>query len=138
MGNSIENQSSPSSKQSSSSNIIKANIPSMKSKKGGPSSKHSKTSSNAGSHHGGNRQGEKKRKIVMNSKDATMGNDINSEYNVLEIVKKNNHDDSEHELIEKCLLNHFFMRSLERQARNEIIKEMTLCKVKAGENIFKQ
>ena len=138
MGNSIENQSSPSSKQSSSSNIIKANIPSMKSKKGVSSSKHSKTSSNTGSHHGGNRQGEKKRKIVMNSKDATIANDINSEYNVLEIVKKNNHDDTDHELIEKCLLNHFFMRSLERQARNEIIKEMTLCKVKAGENIFKQ
>lgn len=139
MGNNIDsNSSSNTSKHSSSNNIIKANVPSMKSKKNGVASKNSKGSINGDRRTMGSRQGEKRRKIVMNSKESNIAKDLNNEYNVLEIFKKNNHDDSDHELIEKCLLNHFFMRSLERQARNEIIKEMTLCKVKPNEAIFKQ
>ena len=31
----------------------------------------------------------------------------------LEIVKKNNHENLDHNLIEQCILNHFFMRNLE-------------------------
>ena len=148
MGNNIEKEtSSPSSQNSSNKNVIKASYPNSKNgssnKKLNSSSKNTKAAndirkSNSGSNHGGNRQGEKKKKVIVSSKESNITKDLNNEYNVLEIIKKNNHDDTDHELIEKCLLNHFFMRSLEKQARNEIIKEMTLCKVKPKEYIFKQ
>ena len=82
-----------------------------------------------------NRKGEKKKRIIITAKDVKMSN---TEYDVLEIVKKNNHEDLDHSLIEKCILNHFFMRNLEKEARNEIIREMTLCRVKAKDIVFKQ
>ena len=82
-----------------------------------------------------NRKGEKKKRIIITAKDVKMSN---TEYDVLEIVKKNNYDDLDHSLIEKCILNHFFMRNLEKEARNEIIKEMSLCRVKPKDIVFKQ
>jgi len=64
--------------------------------------------------------------------------DAASEIDILKIVRKNNHLFEDYDLIEKCLLKHFFMRSLEKEARNEIIKEMSLCKVDADTFIFRQ
>ena len=82
-----------------------------------------------------NRKGEKKKRIIITAKDVKISN---TEYDVLEVIKKNNHEDNDHNLIEKCILNHFFMRNLEKEARNEIIREMTLCRVKAKDIVFKQ
>lgn len=64
--------------------------------------------------------------------------DAATEIDVLKIVRKNNHKKEDFELIDRCLLKHFFMRTLESDARNEIIKEMSLCKVDADTFIFRQ
>ena len=61
-----------------------------------------------------------------------------TELDVLTIKKRNNHDFEDKELINSCLLKHFFMRSLDKDARSEIIKEMTLCQVDADTIVFKQ
>ena len=41
-------------------------------------------------------------------------------------------------LIEECLISHTFLRALEKQARQEIIKEVSLFFVKANEEIYRQ
>jgi hypothetical protein len=64
--------------------------------------------------------------------------DAATELDVLKIVRKNNYTFEDYDLIENCLLKHFFMRPLEKEARNEIIKEMSLCKVDADTYIFRQ
>ena len=60
------------------------------------------------------------------------------EKDALGIIQKHNRQYEDKDLIEQCLLKHFFMRSLEKQARYEIIKEMTLCGVHEGKTIFTQ
>jgi CRP-like cAMP-binding protein len=60
------------------------------------------------------------------------------ELNVLNIKKKNNNDFQDADLIDNCLMKHFFMRSLDKDARTEIIKEMSLCQVDANVDVFKQ
>lgn len=64
--------------------------------------------------------------------------DAASELDVLKIVKKNNHEFQDFELIDNCLVKHFFMRCLEQDARMEIIKEMSLCKIDADTYVFRQ
>jgi hypothetical protein len=61
-----------------------------------------------------------------------------TELDVLNIKKRNNHDFEDNDLINACLMKHFFMRSLDKDARTEIIKEMTLCQVDADTIVFKQ
>jgi hypothetical protein len=61
-----------------------------------------------------------------------------TELDVLNIKKRNNHDFEDRELINSCLMKHFFMRSLDKDARTEIIKEMTLCEIEANIEVFKQ
>jgi hypothetical protein len=61
-----------------------------------------------------------------------------TELDVLNIKKRNNHDFEDKDLINSCLMKHFFMRSLDTDARTEIIKEMTLCHVDADTIVFKQ
>ena len=53
-------------------------------------------------------------------------------------IHKHNKECKDAELIENCLLNHFFLRALEKQSRMEIVKEMTSCSIKEGTEIFKQ
>lgn len=60
------------------------------------------------------------------------------ETEVLEIIKKNNQTYEDYDLINECLIKHFFMRSLEKDARNEIIKEMVLSSVNQGAFVFQQ
>jgi hypothetical protein len=64
--------------------------------------------------------------------------DAASELDVLRIVKKNNNDILDYESIDNCLVKHFFMRCLEKDARMEIIKEMSLCKIDSETYVFKQ
>ena len=56
----------------------------------------------------------------------------------LKIISKNNKPKKDHELIDKCFLDHFSFRILEKQARNEIIKQVSLCYAKAGTTLFQQ
>jgi CRP-like cAMP-binding protein len=80
-----------------------------------------------------NRLANKKQKININQKGME-----SSELDVLSIKKKNNHDFEDKELIDNCLMKHFFMRSLDKDSRVEIIKEMSLCSVDKDTAIFKQ
>lgn len=56
----------------------------------------------------------------------------------MKVVKKHNSDLEDNEMISECLAKHFFMRILDKRARLEIIKEMTLCSIEEGIDVFKQ
>lgn len=77
----------------------------------------------------------KKVKAIQKTKTTI---DAATEIDVLKIIMKNNYDFEDLDLIDNCLVKHFFMRCLEQEARNEIIKEMSLCKVDADTFIFRQ
>jgi CRP-like cAMP-binding protein len=77
---------------------------------------------------------DKKQKIIGAQQKAME----TSELDVLAIKKRNNHDFEDKDLINSCLMKHFFMRSLDKDARTEIIKEMTLCEVEEDTVVFKQ
>lgn len=62
----------------------------------------------------------------------------NMEKAALQIKQKHNRQYEDKDLIENCLLKHFFMCCLEKQARLEIIKEMSLAYVPANTTIFEQ
>ena len=57
---------------------------------------------------------------------------------VFTIIKKHNKEWEDSQLIEDCLMRHFFLRSLEKQARIEIIKQMSLCFIEKNKIIFNQ
>jgi cGMP-dependent protein kinase len=76
-------------------------------------------------------QRQKKTKMVILARPL-------GEINVLQVINKNNYELNDQDLINECLMKHFFMRTLDKEARNEIIKEMTLCKVDKDEVLFKQ
>lgn len=82
------------------------------------------------------RKDHKKIKANINKNKTTI--DASSELDVLKIVKKNNYDFDDNDLIDECLLKHFFMRCLEQDARMEIIKEMSLCKIDVNTYVFHQ
>lgn len=77
-----------------------------------------------------------KRKEVKKSKVVDKVND--EEVNALKIIKKHNSELDDAEMINDVLSKHFFMRILDKRARQEIIKEMTLCSIDAGIEMFKQ
>lgn len=81
------------------------------------------------------RTSNKKVKPILKSKTTI---DAATELDVLKIVKKNNHEYDDYELIDNCLVKHFFMRCLEQDARDEIVKEMSLCKIDADTFLFRQ
>ena len=56
----------------------------------------------------------------------------------MRILNKHNKECKDSSLIDECLISHCFLRALERQARQEIIKEMSLYFVKTNVDIFKQ
>ena len=56
----------------------------------------------------------------------------------IKIVKKHNKENEDGKLIDECLSKHFFFSSLEKQARSEIIREMSQCYALKGTTIFKQ
>ena len=56
------------------------------------------------------------------------------EKSILTIIKKHNRNNEDNNLINNCLIKHFFMKDLDKQARNAIIQEMSLSSVQ--ENIY--
>lgn len=78
---------------------------------------------------------EKKKKIVNNEK---VPKEVNLEERVLKLLKKHNPQLLDFELINNCLMKHFFMKKLDKEARTEIVKQMNLCEVQAGEYVCKQ
>ena len=77
---------------------------------------------------------------VIKAKIVNEKNEMSEEYekNVLTIIQKHNRANDDKELIENCLLKHFFMKDLETKARKEIIKEMSLASIKPNTFIFKE
>ena len=63
---------------------------------------------------------------------------ILTEQEVLKIKNKHNKHLIDKELIENVILKHFFIRNLEKQARLEIVKEMSLATVEKEQIVFRQ
>ena len=78
----------------------------------------------------------KPKNIITSTQSDAMSEEY--ERSVLTVIKKHNKNAENEELIEQCLIKHFFMSGLERQARLEIIKEMSLVSINENTIIFKQ
>ena len=63
---------------------------------------------------------------------------VNMEKQNMKLMNKHNKECKDSGLIDECLISHCFLRALEKQARQEIIKEMSLYFVKSNVEIFKQ
>ena len=63
---------------------------------------------------------------------------VNLEKQNMKLLNKHNKECKDSSLIDECLISHRFLRALEKQARQEIIKEMSLFFVKSNVEIFKQ
>ena len=63
---------------------------------------------------------------------------VNNEKQNMKLITKHNKDRKDSDLIEKCLIDNCFLRSLEKQARQEIVKQMSSYSVKSNVEIFKQ
>ena len=63
---------------------------------------------------------------------------VSAEKSNLRLLNKHNKECKDSSLIDDCLISHCFLRALEKQARQEIIKEMSLYFAKANVEIFKQ
>jgi cGMP-dependent protein kinase len=109
-----------------------SNLPSVKSKASSQGVIPKRTESNLAV--STSRFANKKSKIITNASKTIEASDLD----VLTIRKKNNKDFDDYEVIDNCLLGHFFMRALDKEARVEIIKEMTLGEIEAGQTVFKQ
>ena len=59
-----------------------------------------------------------------------------NESSVFKPIKKHNKECQDSKLIEDTLLSHFFFQNLEKQARTEIIKELSLIFIEKGKTIF--
>ncbi|MCQ2816280.1 MAG: cyclic nucleotide-binding serine/threonine-protein kinase [archaeon] len=92
-------------------------------------------SSSDDKHKKGHRDIIKRKKIHF---DNPNNPDSSKESEVLQIKQKHNKAYEDADLIENCILKNFFMSSLEKQARTEIIKEMTLAFVPKDTIIFEQ
>ena len=77
---------------------------------------------------------KKKEKLEIVAKDKKS----HQESKVIEIIQKNNTGKKDFDLIYKIIDKHFFMQTLNEQARNEIIITMSLGKVKEGTTLFTQ
>ena len=77
-----------------------------------------------------------KKKIVTITNQEEESSKIESE--VLSIQMKHNRLCEDKELIDNCIIKHFFMRTLEKAARLEIIKEMSFATVPSNTIIFQQ
>ena len=60
------------------------------------------------------------------------------EKEIYTIIKMHNKERNDENLINDCLMSHFFMQYLNEQARNAIIEEMSLIQVDKNNYIFKQ
>ena len=78
---------------------------------------------------------KKKEKISVMSKDK---DDKNQEKKVLELIHEKNAEKDDYELIYNIISKHFFLQTLNNQAKNEIIISMSLYGLKAGKTLFTQ
>lgn len=60
------------------------------------------------------------------------------EHSKFKIIKKHNKECQDSKLIEEVLVNHFFLQNLEKQARSEIVKEMTYIFIEKNKTLYKQ
>ncbi len=79
-----------------------------------------------------------KDKNIKRTNPANASASVNAEASILKLIKKHNKDAEDKDLVDGCLQNHFFMRILEKNARLEIIKEMSLYSLEAGIVLFEQ
>ena len=63
---------------------------------------------------------------------------VQAEKGNMKLLNKHNKECKDSSLIDDCLISHCFLRALEKQARQEIIKEMSLFFMKANAELFKQ
>ena len=84
-------------------------------------------------HHDHHKRKKEKIQIVAKNKKIQ-----NEEKKNLEIIHKNNPNKEDYDLIYGIIDKHFFMQTLNQQARNEIIITMSLCKVKKNTVLFTQ
>ena len=77
----------------------------------------------------------KKEKIAIVAKNK---NNINEELKVIELIQEKNPKKIDYDLIYNSIGKHFFMQTLNDQARNEIIINMSLYKINAGTTLFYQ
>ena len=63
---------------------------------------------------------------------------VQSEKANMKLLNKHNKEGKDSNLIDDCLISHCFLRALEKQARQEIIKEMSLFFIKSNVELFKQ
>ena len=78
---------------------------------------------------------KKKEKIsvISNEKD-----EQNTEKNVLELIHEKNKEKEDYDLIYNILSEHFFLQTLNNQAKNEIIISMSLYSLKEGKTLYEQ
>ena len=62
----------------------------------------------------------------------------NKEKKALSLIHKNNKENEDYDFIYNILDKHPFLKTLNKQARDEIIKTMSLCKIKEGTKLFHQ
>ena len=67
---------------------------------------------------------KKKEKRKIKERKEEIGKDI------FTILKNKNIEKEDSNLIENCLISHFFMKTLNKQARDAVIQEMSLVEVK--------
>ena len=77
---------------------------------------------------------KKNEKIVIKAKDKI----VNNEKKVLELIHDKNRDKEDYDLIYEILTKHFFMHTLNHQAKEEIIISMSLYRIKEGKTLFNQ
>jgi cGMP-dependent protein kinase len=77
----------------------------------------------------------KKEKIAIVAKNK---NNTNEELKVMELIQEKNPKKIDYDLIYESIGKHFFMQKLNDQARNEIIVNMSLYKIKSGTTLFTQ
>ena len=77
-----------------------------------------------------------KKKNIIITKEEEESSKVESE--VLTIQMKHNRLCEDKELIDNCIIKHFFMRTLEKAARLEIIKEMSFVIIPSNTIIFQQ
>ena len=81
------------------------------------------------------KQKKRKEKISVLSKEK---DNKNQEKKVLELIHEKNAEKEDYDLIYDIISKHFFLQTLNNQAKNEIIISMSLYSLKAGKTLYTQ
>ena len=76
--------------------------------------------------------------IISNTTPEKDKEAVSGEKQKMKLINKHNKECKDSTLIDECLISHNFLRALEKQARQEIIKEVSLFFVKSNVELFKQ